>query len=323
MVRNYPSEQDTNLTAKGTLIISLTTWINNISIFRNGVIWDVEYKIKDGLCTIPININDVIRIDSSEFFSLDLGRWDYTTDEENGDNGIKQTNISYSSAVNTYTFTATTISNSYNFEYRGLVSYPGPTPTPTPTPTATPTVTPTGTPTVTPTPTVTGTPTPTPTIIGSGTIVVLWWSYENVSTFFPDYQNTIFDYTMSYSYGSFSGISSGYTYTDTVTITPQTRKMAEFSMPIKNVPNVVLEIRRKLCGTRPTGQVMSSSRGYYTTTNSNLYPPNWSDYNNMSQGGCIKTCPTIYNEAWTNFSSTITGTYTHFLIEDKIRNTSC
>jgi len=150
--RIYPSYQDTNLNAKGTLIISLTTHINRINIYRNGLFVDTEYKIKDGLCTIPININDVIRIESSQFFSIDHKRWDYTTDYENGDDGIKITQVVNNVTQTNYTFTATTIFNSYNFEYRSLISLPGPTPTPTPTATNTPTPTPTLTPTPTPIP---------------------------------------------------------------------------------------------------------------------------------------------------------------------------
>lgn len=153
--RIYPSYQDTNLSAKGTLILSIDTWINFIDIYINNQIWDKEYKIINGLCTIPININDIIRLESNEFFSLSLDRIDYTTDDINGDNGIRDEYTFYVNTVSSYEFVATTSNSSYNFEYRIGISFPGPTPTPT--------VTPTSTPTITPTPTVT--PTPTPTLI--------------------------------------------------------------------------------------------------------------------------------------------------------------
>lgn len=157
--RIYPSFQDTNTTAKGTLILSMDLWINQVSIYINNNIWDVEYNIINGLCTIPLNVGDIIRIDSNEFFSINLNRFDYTTDDTNNDFGIKNTSINYTQTTNSYTFTATTLSSSYNFEYRSFISFPGPTPTPTVTPT------PTATPTPSPTPTVTPTPTPTPTPI--------------------------------------------------------------------------------------------------------------------------------------------------------------
>jgi uncharacterized delta-60 repeat protein len=169
--RIYPSQQDTNLTAKGSLLLSIDNNIDSVEVYINNVIWKKEYSVVSGLYTIPINIGDVIRIDSLQQYSMSLNRYDYTTDEENGDNGIKNTFVDFIYANTSYSFTATTLSSSYNFEYRGSISLPVTTPTPTPTtsptatptPTNTPTSTPTPTPTTSPTATPTGTPTPTPT----------------------------------------------------------------------------------------------------------------------------------------------------------------
>jgi uncharacterized delta-60 repeat protein len=163
--RIYPSQQDTNLTAKGSLLLSIDDNIDSVDVYINNVLWKKQYSVVSGLYIIPINIGDVIRIDSLQQYSMSLNRYDYTTDEENGDNGIKNTFVNFVYANTSYSFTATTLSSGYNFEYRGSISLPVTTPTPTPTtsPTATPTGTPTPTPTTSPTATPTGTPTPTPT----------------------------------------------------------------------------------------------------------------------------------------------------------------
>ena len=163
--RIYPSQQDTNLTAKGSLILSINDFIDSVDVYINNVIWKKQYSVVSGLFVIPINIGDVIRIDSSQQYSMSLNRYDYTTDEENGDNGIKNTFVNFVYANTSYSFTATTLPSGYNFEYRGSISFPVTTPTPTasPTPTGTPTPTPTATETPTPTPTTSPTETPTPT----------------------------------------------------------------------------------------------------------------------------------------------------------------
>jgi hypothetical protein len=100
-------------------------------------------------------------------------RKDYTTDDDGGDYGIKDTAITptvvVSSTQTVITFTGITRPDAYNFKYiiNASTIIPTPTPTSTPTPTATPTLTPT--PTITPTPTATPTLTPTPTITPTAT----------------------------------------------------------------------------------------------------------------------------------------------------------
>jgi uncharacterized delta-60 repeat protein len=130
-----------------------------------------------------IEVGDIVDVtfvyEPDSPFSAGIFRRDYTTGDFNGNMGIFDNSVTFDTSTTpdstTLTFTATTVTNAYNFEYR-IVALPIlPTPTPTPTVTPTETVTPTPTPSVTPTqtvtptntptntPTVTSTPTPTPT----------------------------------------------------------------------------------------------------------------------------------------------------------------
>ena len=116
--RIYPSFQDTNLTAKGSLIISIDTLIDYVQIFINNVLVDTEYSTVTGLYSVTINVNDVVKISSINAFLYSLNRKDYTTDDSNGDNGIKESLISNTTIADfEYIFTATTLTSSYNFEY--------------------------------------------------------------------------------------------------------------------------------------------------------------------------------------------------------------
>jgi len=165
--RIYPSFQDTNTTAKGSFILTLTNiYLNNIQVTVNGILRDVEYSNLNGYYTTNININDVVTIlltstPNNYYKMLNVIRRDYTTDDVSGDYGIFDTSISNNNSFDTtgltVTFTATTSNASYNFEYRISASVMAGTPSPTATPT------PSSTPTATPTPTITPTPTPTPT----------------------------------------------------------------------------------------------------------------------------------------------------------------
>jgi uncharacterized delta-60 repeat protein len=125
--RIYPSQQDTNLTAKGSLILTTNGPLEYNLIYVNGIIVNIEYSEVTGLYTIPVNLNDVVDIilltpNLPNYHSrVVVSRRDYTTDDVNGDYGIVDTYIGESIATSgstSYTFTATTISNSYNFEYR-------------------------------------------------------------------------------------------------------------------------------------------------------------------------------------------------------------
>lgn len=131
--RIYPSQQDTNLTAKGSLILTKST-VDAIEVYVNGTIVNKQFSVINGLYSYGINIGDVIDITSIINKSISITRKDYTTDDNNGNNGIINTFITGVTNVLLYTFTATTSPSSYNFEY--LISMtPTPTPTPTPEPT--------------------------------------------------------------------------------------------------------------------------------------------------------------------------------------------
>ena len=127
--RIYPSQQDTNLTAKGSLILTKST-VDAIEVYVNGTIVNKQFSVINGLYSYGINIGDVIDITSIIIKSISITRKDYTTDDNNGNNGIINTFITGVTNVLLYTFTATTSPSSYNFEY--LISM---TPTPTTTPT--------------------------------------------------------------------------------------------------------------------------------------------------------------------------------------------
>lgn len=115
--RIYPSYQDTSANAKGSLILTMENSIDYIDIYVNNILVNKRYSIIEGLYTMNLNVNDLVRLESVDPFTFALVRKDYTTDDTNGDNGIITTLIDSDVLVNTYTFTATTISTAYNFEY--------------------------------------------------------------------------------------------------------------------------------------------------------------------------------------------------------------
>ena len=159
--------------------------IDNYTVFVNNLLRDVHFTEIDNLYSTNLNPGDVVVIIISRenvpstASSLDVIRRDYTTDDQGGDMGIRDTYITGVTGTSTslnVVFTATTIAQDYNFEYRvtGRTNTAiTPTPTPTRTPTPTPSSTPTPTPSATPGP---PTPTPTPTATtppGDGQYVLL------------------------------------------------------------------------------------------------------------------------------------------------------
>jgi len=78
--------------------------------------------------------------------NVTVKRIDYTTDDEGGDNGIKEVNITpviqtfvFSQKITIANFTGSTVPSAYNFKYViDARTVPAPTPTPTPTPTPIP-----------------------------------------------------------------------------------------------------------------------------------------------------------------------------------------
>jgi hypothetical protein len=171
---------------RGSLLISYSepnanTYTTYVTVLVNGADRQVTHNDIDNLYSTYIYSGDVVNVKittTSNVNSLDVIRRDYTTDDQGGDNGIRDTFITGTTGNSVggfyqITFTAEPDILDYNFEYLvdAITSFPV-TPTPTPTITNTPSVTPTNTvtpsitPSITPTntPTNTVTPTVTPTI---------------------------------------------------------------------------------------------------------------------------------------------------------------
>jgi hypothetical protein len=128
--RIYPSQQDTNTTAKGSLIINFLDifadqYNDYIQVSVNGLLRDRTYNKVDGLYRTNLNIGDVVLIeivsDIILFKNITVYRRDYTTDDQEGDMGIVDSLVTFNNNNTTtvsITFTATTVSDGYNFEYR-------------------------------------------------------------------------------------------------------------------------------------------------------------------------------------------------------------
>jgi hypothetical protein len=119
-----------------SLIITFDELIDDIGIDTYSVIVNGQTRTSDsnnveGIYSTYIESNDVISISVETSVSgllrvVNVIRRDYTTDDINGDNGIRDTFISSSSGTTgtTYvtTFTATTIATCYNYEYRVTIT---------------------------------------------------------------------------------------------------------------------------------------------------------------------------------------------------------
>jgi hypothetical protein len=128
--RIYPSQQDTNLNAKGSLIINYLDIFENVyndymQVSVNGQLRSRDYNEVIGLYKTNLNIGDVVLIELTSdvilFKNITVFRRDYSTDDNGGDNGITDSLITFNNSDTTtisLTFTATTIPSSYNFEYR-------------------------------------------------------------------------------------------------------------------------------------------------------------------------------------------------------------
>ena len=171
--RVYPSQQQTNLTTIGSLLVTYdevnqSTNVSQVQCYVNSVERKLIHNNTDNLYSTFLSNGDIVRVlitTTSDDNEISVTRRDYTTDDQGGDMGIRNTYITgvtgNSPTTLEVTFTATTISLDYNFEYlvSASVKFP-PSPTPTPTPTSAP-------PTPTPTPTPTITPTTTPAVLNS------------------------------------------------------------------------------------------------------------------------------------------------------------
>jgi hypothetical protein len=160
---------------RGSLIITYyelngLTNESNIECQVNGLDRKLVYSDITNLYTTYLYSGDTVyvKINTGNYGnSIDLSRIDYTTDDQGGDNGIRETYITgvTGNTPQEITFVVTPDVLDYNFEYHidGKSIYPV-TPTPTHTSTPTQTVTPSNTATNTPTPTQTPTNTVTPTV---------------------------------------------------------------------------------------------------------------------------------------------------------------
>ena len=209
-----------------------------------------------------------------------------------------------------------------------------PTPSITPSlnvsPTPTPSITPTLTQTSTPSPTPTTNPTPTPTITQTAAglhTLVMWYKTQNVNTSGGLFSNNIFDYYVSWDYSGITGQTTMFTTSQIPSTYPTTVNIGTFLLPpyLNNASGVTFTVSRKLCGARPTGQVLTFNRDYIVGSPYSSYPATWGAYINGSASGCIKTCYSIYNNMIGTFlpRNLRFSTYLHILVEDKVGNTSC
>lgn len=314
-------------------------------VYINGVLKYSHTKDSTYLYSRFLNLGDVVTFEvenmtnRSDVFSVI--RRDYTTKDDNEDVGIKETTITGITKTNnfSFTFTANTVSNGYNFEYlidNNFNFSPTPTPTATVSPTATPTptVSATSTPTPTPsnTPLPTSTPTPTPTVAPAHTLV-LWWKISNANGYSPVYTNQLWDYYVTYTSGALSGQTPLQSYTVALS-SSQTIKIGEFAFPstFNNATNVTLTVFRKLSGNRPGGQKMASGSPYWQYLggwNFNTLPPTFGQFETPFVQGCVGTFPTIFNFVPNVLDNgrfdpiNLTVTYYHIVIEDIITNQSC
>ncbi len=113
---------------RGSILINFDELINDrgidsFEVLVNGVIRDVHFTDINNYYTTFCSVGDVILIrvnfsGSSPIF--DLERKDFTTDDEGGDRGIKETLQAFTSGIvsstqHTITFTATTRPDAYDF----------------------------------------------------------------------------------------------------------------------------------------------------------------------------------------------------------------
>jgi hypothetical protein len=93
--------------------------VDNYTITVNGQTRVLNYNNNDNLYTTYIYSGDSVTITiSPELNDFSVYRRDYTTDDQGGDNGIRDVFITGTTGTYSVSFTATTISTDYNFEYR-------------------------------------------------------------------------------------------------------------------------------------------------------------------------------------------------------------
>jgi len=141
----------------------------------------------------------------------------------------------------------------------------------------------------------------------------------------------LFDYIVSWDYLGLTGETSPQSMTQFVNnsyVSPyQVAVISGLPDYLNSASNVLWTVNRKLCGTRPSGQIVTSSRVYRALNNSASLPATWSGYVSPIVSGCIKTCPTIFSTYISSNSfvrtTNLAFPYVHIMIGDEIRNTSC
>lgn len=105
--------------------------VSNYNVYVNGVRRDTHYTDSDRLYSTNCNLGDVISIEiidqGDTLPIIGVKRRDYTTDSEDGNNGIYDNDVNYDVVTQTGTiytiqFTASTVNTAYDFEYRIDVS---------------------------------------------------------------------------------------------------------------------------------------------------------------------------------------------------------
>lgn len=94
-----------------------------MDIFNNGILKKRINISSNNLYSIPIELGDEITVtfgnpEPEIITQFTLTRIDYTTDDVAGNNGIFETTIIDGVPFTTYTFTVSTISDAYGYEYR-------------------------------------------------------------------------------------------------------------------------------------------------------------------------------------------------------------
>jgi hypothetical protein len=131
---------------RGSLLLNFDELVDNLGldsliIYVNNELRKIRFTDTENLFTTNLNLNDVVTIDLIPGIQIgqqiSVTRRDYTTDDQNGDNGIRDTFITSTSGTTsnvTVTFTATTTSDAYSFRYIVDATTFNPAPTPTPIP---------------------------------------------------------------------------------------------------------------------------------------------------------------------------------------------
>ena len=100
--------------------------VDQYSVAVNNVLRDTHSTATNNLYSTFMFVGDVVQyaltLTAGPYKNISIKRVDYTTDAEDGDRGIKETEIIPDVLVNTTTsyavrFTGETVSNAYNFKY--------------------------------------------------------------------------------------------------------------------------------------------------------------------------------------------------------------